>query len=370
MSRKRADRPGRRERLEAKLLKRRAPPQQSRQSGLSEALQPIYPKTRGQEDLFEAINTNRITICDGPAGTGKAQPLDALVLTPSGYKEMGDIRLGDLVSTPDGESAKVIGVFPQGTIEVFKVSFSDGTSTECCGDHLWLTQTALDRDTRRVGSIKAVHEIAASLITKTGKRNHSIPMTQPVEFDYVDLPIDPYALGVLLGDGTLCGPNVILTTADSQVLETVGASTFGVPIKKCRGSTYDYRISGSRKGPSIKNPLKESLKLLGVLGKRSHEKNVPLSYKYASPAQRLALLQGLMDTDGTIQTRGNTCDVSFTSTSECLAEDVRYLVESLGGKASIRSRVTSYPVQGREEARQTFLYRQRIHDAKSFQIGA
>lgn len=73
----------------------------------------------------------------GTTGSGKAQPLDALVLTPNGWVTMGEIRRGDVVSTPDGKRAKVLEIFPQGVKEIFRLTLSSGRSTRCCAEHLW-----------------------------------------------------------------------------------------------------------------------------------------------------------------------------------------------------------------------------------------
>jgi len=322
---------------------------------LKSSLKPIYPQTPGQEELYDAIQQSSITICNGPAGTGKAQPLDAQILTPSGYKLMGDMKVGDWVCTPDGGTAQVLKLFPQGFIEVFKVTFSDETSTECSGDHLWYTETQLDRDAKRRGSVKLTSEIASTLITKNKKHNHSIPMVEPVEFESDSpLPIDPYVLGVMIGDGSLSSPTVGFTTADEEIAEAVGSNSLGVGIKKCKNTKYAYRITGDRwrvgSERPRKNLFKEAINALGLLGKKSPQKFIPEIYKFSSSETRLAILQGLMDTDGTIARGRNSCGVSFTSTSLQLANDVKFLVESLGGKAVMRSRITFYTYKGEKKA--------------------
>lgn len=313
-----------------------------KKNGSKSILNPITAKTPGQELFIDAIANKEIVICDGPAGSGKAQPLDALVLTPSGYKKMGDFKIGDLVKTPDGKASKIDGIYPQGEVDIYKVSFSDSSSTECCGDHLWLTQTQLDRDAHRPGSVKTTKEILKTLRTKY-KNNHSIPMVKPIEFEeLLPLPLDPYVLGVMLGDGTLCGPNPLLTTSDEEVVVSVASSSLGASLKKCLGSKYDYRITTKKGAKPKSNLFKEALRNLGLLGKKSSDKFIPEQYKFASVKTRTALLRGLMDTDGTIQNRKTSCGISYTTTSKVLALDVQFLVESLGGKAVISSRITKF----------------------------
>lgn len=273
--------------------------------------------TRGQTSGISARNREQLFALDalrdpdiplvtltGRAGSGKAQPLDADVLTPNGYVKMRSIKVGDFVSTPDGGSAKVLGVFPQGKVDIYRVEFSDGTSTECCLDHLWETQTERDRKEHRRGSVKSLEEIIKTLHSREAsapRSNHSIPMTKPVEFSATkELPMDSYLLGLLIGDGGL-----------------------------------NWKIP---------NPLLEVVKRLELHGSKSENKFVPHIYKHSSVEDRISLLQGLMDTDGTVGKDGTT--VTYTTVSQKLSEDIKFIVESLGGKAAIKSRVTEYTHNG------------------------
>lgn len=300
----------------------------------------LKPKTDGQANFIRTIAENILTICQAPAGTGKAGSLDSLIYTPTGPVKMGDIKLGQLVCTPDGDYAMVLGIYPQGKKEIFKVTFSDGSSTECCKEHLWLTKTSLDRDAKRAGSVKSLEEISKTL--KYGeKRNHSIPMSQPVFFHNQELPIDPYVLGLLLGDGSMgkVGTNIGFSSADNSIIESMssGLATSAAVLKK-NGSGIDYYINGI--------DFKKKINELGLRGKNSDSKFIPDIYKINSVENRLAIFQGLMDSDGTVN-RGN---ISFTSTSKKLAEDVLFLVQSLGGVAKIKSRIPKYTYLGEKKS--------------------
>ena len=96
------------------------------------------PWTEKQKEFIRIAldKQTKVIICKSPPGTGKAQPLDALLLTPIGWKQMGDVKVGDLVYSENGKPAQVLGVYPQGEQDVYKITFSDGTSTECSKDHL------------------------------------------------------------------------------------------------------------------------------------------------------------------------------------------------------------------------------------------
>ena len=156
-----------------------------------------------------------VTLLAAAGGTGKAQPLWSKVLTPAGWKLMGDIYVGDEVITGDGSVTKVTGVFPQGKKPIFKVQMSDGATTHCCDEHLWLTKTQNDRDYGRDWSVRPLKEIRETLYLHKNHgrkdRNHSIPMVGPVQFCEQELPMHPYLLGVILGDGCTVHGNCTVT---------------------------------------------------------------------------------------------------------------------------------------------------------------
>ena len=147
----------------------------------------------------------------GTEGIGKAQPLDARILTPSGFVPMGTICVGDKVIGSDGKTHHVIGVYPQGEKEVYRVTFRDGSSTRCCDDHLWFTQTRAERDNEISGAVRTLKDIRKNLRYGT-HFNHQVPRINPVQFAPRKTPpmIDPWLLGMFLGDGH-CSGNVVLT---------------------------------------------------------------------------------------------------------------------------------------------------------------
>jgi len=308
----------------------------------------IYPIIYKETFQKYGLDVVKGALLHGPPGCGKAQPLGAEIMTPFGYIKMGDVAVGDLVSTPDGKWAKVVGVFPQGEKDIYCVFFSDRTSTECCEDHLWHTSTKNDRDAGRPGSIKTLRQIISSLKYGTDKRcNHLIPMTKPIQFlSEATLPLDPYLVGVLLGDGGLSGGTPVVTTSDLEMIECVcKLLPQGMVAKKILNSKYDYRlINGGSRNSHVGNKLFATCENLGIKGCRSWEKFVPQPYKMGSVKTRIALLQGLLDTDGTVSMNGY--GTSFASSSERLVNDVKFLVESLGGKATISTKKPHYSYKG------------------------
>jgi hypothetical protein len=308
-----------------------------------------------------ALRTGGVLIGD-QMGLGKAQPLDAVVLTPYGWRKMGELAVGDEISDPDGGTAFVEAIFPQGDRPVFRVTTADGASAECCDEHLWTVHTAQDRYTGKSRTLP-LSEIRKSLNTDMGKgrvnSKYFLPISKPVTFAPAPpLPIPAYLLGVLLGDGHLKQAGVAISSADQEILDhVISALPPGLWLHPVCGSNFDYNITSGNRGGQ-KNALIEALRALGLAGKRSWEKTIPHEYLCAAVSDRLALLKGLMDTDGTCGTSGT---VTFTSTSLPLAEGVQDLVGTLGGFASLYSRHTNYEHLGeRRQGRLSYTVHIRI----------
>jgi hypothetical protein len=277
------------------------------------------------------------------AGSGKAQPLDSFIKTPGGWAQMKDMKVGTPIIAKDGSTSKVIGVFPQGIKEVFRITFSDGRTAEACGDHLWKIKRR-KRGDHQFREIVTTDKISEYLQGHLEKRVF-IDLPDPEIGEDVSLPIDPYLLGALLGDGSMAHSSVTFTTPDEFLVKEVeGLLPNGMEMTKRRlhgdkCPTYSFIYPQVR----LENPLRDKLDRLGLMGKHSWDKFIPEEYLYASSAQRLALLQGLMDTDGTICPHGAP---SYCTTSLDLAENVQYLVRSLGGIASISIRNPHFTYKG------------------------
>lgn len=272
-----------------------------------------------------------ISLCLGARGSGKAQPLDSMVQTPSGPRRMGDIRVGDEVCTPYGTTGTVLAVHPQGIKPIYRVEFRDGDHVLCCGDHLW--------EVDRRGSNKRVERVVIDTremqaTCRYGKRQdtvYSIPLPAPLEMhDRGGRGIDPYIMGVLLGDGCFRASMVTFTSADAELVSRVAdRCPDGYSPKSYGGCTYAIS-KGTQYGPRY-NPVKREIVRLGLDFAGSFEKFIPDTYLYAPTDVRLELLRGLMDTDGHAGAAGHT--VEFCTVSPTMARQVKWLVESLGGMA-------------------------------------
>jgi phosphate starvation-inducible protein PhoH and related proteins len=272
---------------------------------------------------------------------GRAQPLSSGVLTPTGFQAIGSLRVGDLVIGSNGQPTPVLGVYPQGRKEVFRLSAQDGASTLCCGEHLWHVFTAADRRRGTPGRILETREMIGRL-RSTHRHRYELPMlAAPVELPPRDVPLDPYALGLLLGDGCLTGSTTpSFSTADPELALALEVSLDGIELRPRGGVDYDLRhIGGHRGGVIAVNPVTAVLRKLGLLGARSATKFVPDVYLHNAPSVRLAVLQGLLDSDGgPVVQQERTCRIQYTTCSARLREDVSFLVRSLGGVAYSRRR--------------------------------
>jgi phosphate starvation-inducible protein PhoH and related proteins len=274
---------------------------------------------------------------------GRAQPYDAAVLTPNGFMPIGTLQVGDLVIGSDGTPTPVLGVYPQGPKAVYRVTTQDGASTLACGEHLWTVTTP---DDRRRGTMRTLEtqEMVGNLRWGAGAHRYELPLVDAVEFEPHEVPLDPYALGLLLGDGCLTTATTpSFSTMDTELVAALEAVLDGIAVRHKSGPDYVmHHVDGGRGGLRIANPVTEVIRELGLAGTRSATKFVPWVYSHNSPEVRTALLQGLLDSDGgPVPQRGRSCRIQYTTTSERLRDDVMFLVRSLGGVVTSRTRVAA-----------------------------
>jgi phosphate starvation-inducible protein PhoH and related proteins len=277
---------------------------------------------------------------------GRAHPVATPVLTPDGFRPIGELTVGDLVIGSNGEPTPVIGVYPQGEKDVYRVTAQDGASTLASGDHLWAVATRDDRRRGKPLRVLTTCEMIGNLRAGHYHR-YELPLhSAPVCFSYREMPMDPYALGLLLGDGCLTGATTpSFATGDPELAWELRLRLPGVEVRPRGGPDYQLnKVTSPGDVITLENPVTAAARRLGLNGTRSATKFVPDLYLYNSARVRLAVLQGLLDTDGgPVTQRNRTCRIQYTTTSPRLRDDVIFLVRSLGGIAYHRTR----PADGR-----------------------
>lgn len=308
-----------------------------------------YPKQCAEMLEKSLKEKSGIIIFSAPTGSGKAVLNDTLipVVDDRHYVQIKDINVGDSVYNRLGTPTKVLGVYPQGRKDVYRVHFTDGRYLDCCKDHLFSYYTPDQKNNYVHGNksskfrVSTVEELLNSGIGTVGKNNrlhlrYWIPNNQPVEREEQNYYLHPYVLGVLIGDGCLTHNQLTISSADEEIISKVSSL---LPVKneywKCHSNNYNWRFrlleEDSRyEYVQAKNCLKDVPELVN---KHSYEKFIPDVYKYGSIEQRYELLQGLFDTDGHVDK--SRARVSFSTTSKQLVEDIREVLWSLGISSTV-----------------------------------
>jgi phosphate starvation-inducible protein PhoH and related proteins len=272
---------------------------------------------------------------------GRAQPVWTPVLTPDGFQAIGRLRVGDLVIGSNGLPTPVLGVYPQGRKEVFRVRTQDGASTLCCAEHLWHVRTPSDNRRGKPGRVLETQEMIGRLRCAHQHRFELPLLSAPVELPSYEVPMDPYALGLLLGDGCLTlSTTPSFSTNDLDLAAALEEALIDIEVSPKGSNNFVLRhVHGHRGGALVTNPVTAVLREVGLAGTGSSTKFVPDGYLYNKAAVRLAVLQGLLDSDGgPVTQNGRTCRIQYTTCSEHLRDDVLFLVRSLGGVAYWRRR--------------------------------
>ncbi|TML25755.1 MAG: phosphate starvation-inducible protein PhoH [Actinobacteria bacterium] len=308
-------------------------------------LRPLYDALHDMLDpdsIPKLMTAGTIEVAPLAYMRGRAQPLTAKVLTPDGWRPIGDLAVGDLVVGSDGLPTPVLGVYPQGRRPVYRVTTQDGASTLACGEHLWTVRTPDDRSHGRPSRVLQTQEMIGQL-RRGYLHRYELPLVDPVEFVPQEVPIDPYALGLLLGDDCLTTSTTpSFSTADPELAQALEAALPGIELY--RETDVDSVLpneSGSRGGVIVANPVTVALREIGLAGTRSDTRFVPEIYRFNSAAVRLAVLQGLLDSAGepVIQRTGR---IHYPTCSSRLRDDVVFLVRSLGGVAYVGHRHDAY----------------------------
>ena len=288
--------------------------------------------------------------------SGKGHPPNTPILTPTGWVEIKDLKIGSKIIAGDGTESKILGIYNREIQQTYEVIFSDRTSLICDRDHLWKVQSAYKEwdDWKILPTYKLVY-----LKNRTNKRDVklSIPNCEPIQFEKKTLPIDPYVLGIILGDGSICNSTPTITNPDKEIWDWV-SQIYKISIIKSKKTCPVFSI------PNLYLELRQ----LGISGCHSWNKFIPKDYLFSSIDDRLAILQGLMDCDSDISKRG--ISVQFSSTSKQLAEDVVFLIRSLGEKAVLCSpKIPHYTYKGEyKTGRDSYRVQITMHNYSPFRL--
>lgn len=306
-------------------------------------------------DTCGTVNLPQIILGGGAAGGGKMCPLDSNVCTPFGFRKVKDLKVGDIISSATtGRQQRIMWLHPIEEHEFYRVHFIDGTYTDCSEGHLWQLHQSRKQSKKKDldGNMcnERVWPAAKIYAWMQNKKNGMykgsnliIPLCKPVQFTMSSLikhpkPIAPYILGALIGDGRMTNTvishgYVELTTMDDEIVSMFKSHGYDMSKKsrKPYGKAANYHIYDNR--------LISGITDIELAGHDARDKFIPLQYKYSSIEERKELMRGLMDTDGYVDDRGH---MSYSTISKQLADDVAFVVRSLGGIATIKQNTAGY----------------------------
>jgi len=292
----------------------------------------IYHPTKPQQDLLDILHKDKPTVSLAAFGrqTGKLLSNDELVYTQEGAMLLSDVRIGDRIYGVDGELTTVLDISPESDVTVWEVEFEDGSIIEACKDHSWgvwhKSKGYVIRTTQELSKDYLIESWKDNGTRQTFEKRYRVQLPLAVNYPSKELPIAPYELGALIGDGSLTGGMAVMTCHpdDSEIFDY-----FESEVRPRPSNDQSFGILGRM--PAIRE--------LG-LDCTSHHKFIPSEYMYGSIEQRIELLQGLMDTDGTVGKSGK--DIEYYTVSERLADDVTELACSLGLYAKKRVKKGRY----------------------------
>lgn len=271
-----------------------------------------------------------------PPRVGKALAYDTPVLTKNGWKKHGDLTIRDEVIGLDGKFHKILAIHNPCEME-YKVTFTDGEEIYCHGNHEW---HIYNRHRNRYDTLETkqmIDGIESGEPNERGHRYHyQMPIIDVVEGEHKELAVDPYTLGAWLGDGRNTNPDICGAESDYAIIEHILDSyELAWKTKHATTGVMYYGFRG----------LREALQAYGMChSRRRVEKHIPDVYLTASIDQRLELLAGLLDTDGTL--RRSEHRYAFTTNEEQLRDDFVALVNTFGWRTCVTKNEESVSSSG------------------------
>ena len=295
----------------------------------------IIKPNAGFQEKF--VRSNVDVVIGG--GVLNPQPVDSLVATPNGFVRIGDLKAGDIICDTKGGTQTVNFVLDKGLQQCVEFTLSDGRKVQSALSHSWLVKErhgkVLKMSSQEIMDYIDREEKMRSTRTPNRVNRLRIPLCAPCQFNDIhkqERKIHPYVLGFLLGDGCLSEKAhsiyISVPKSDYHVVEYIRSLGYNLVIDdKNDPNCMHYAFRGGK--------IRVYLQELGLLGKLSYNKFIPDAYKFAPIKDRILLLQGLFDSDGSCEKR--TGQASFHSTSKKLIDDIQNIVWSIGGIANYSS---------------------------------
>jgi hypothetical protein len=287
-----------------------------------------------QKKLIGKFNDHRQVIVLSARQTGKPLYIQEVIPTPTGFCKMKDLQIGDYVLSAEGTPTKIIAVSPiHYNKNCFKIHFSTGENITCDAEHLWEVHDNNTKPRAKTKILSTQEMVDKGYLISNGRGytegRFSIKLAKPLQLPPQQLLIDPYVLGVWLGDGTTTAPEITNHITDDKIIEQV-VEHYEISSVRSNKETVETKTYYFKQ-------LRKHLKEIGVFA----NKHIPLQYLRGSYDQRLALLQGLMDTDGYINPKTGLCEITLTNF--CLINDTHELISTLG----LKSKVTERHINGK-----------------------
>ena len=304
----------------------------------------IPPRNTEQEDVInfiaglhhhsENIDARQIFLVKDP-GFGKCEPYSRKIPTPTteGYTLMGDLQVGDYVFDRTGNPTKVLGIFEQGEQNIYQITFGDGRIAICTENHLW---KVVNKDgvesvfelKDMLNNYKRLRERESRTSNKEQYRyNFRIPQCQSVNYRSRYVPIDPWVLGCFIGNGCLRQRDLTISCGTDEIPKKI-AEIYNIKYTKNSEHNYSYTFRHNDGRPILTSEFfKELPEMISLY---SYEKHIPKSYMINNTNIRLDILQGLMDTDGSISPNKGRFQIMYSTASIELAKDIQFILYSLG----------------------------------------
>lgn len=267
---------------------------------------------------------------------GKSQRYSEPVLTPSGWTTMGKLNTGDDVVDNHGQPAQILEIHEQGVLDTYDIHFRDGSSTNSSLDHLW---TVFNKSTKRHQTLTLGEMVGRTITFNDGSAHYCVDLAPAVEFPKRELPIDPYLLGLLLGDGGFSEPGsrISFTNSKEPIVSAVRELLPEGSELYSKGDRFnEFRIKGQ---------IVDTLQAMGLKGGLAKDKFIPQDYLLSSVEDRRRLFQGLMDTDGHVQ-KANSDLMEYCTVSPQLADGFLDLARGLGYSTRLSIGISSAVYRG------------------------